>query len=271
MGGDCLNVGCVPSKALLSATSRGNDFARAFSWLRQVRASIAHHDSVERYSQAGVDVFLGDARFIDAHTIEVGAERLRTRKTVIATGARAALPPVEGLSDAQPLTNETIFDLAVQPRRLAILGAGPIGCELGQAFARLGTEVHLIDLQPRVLPAEDAEAASVVAKALQADGVRLHLGRAIARVSSSAATRVVLIEGGDRVDADEILVAAGRRRNTEGLELTRAGVQLTSDGAIAVNERLRTAHPDIFAAGDVCSGRQFTHNADAQARIVIQN
>ena len=271
MGGDCLNVGCVPSKALLSATSRGADFARAFAWLRQVRATIAHHDSVERYSQAGVDVFLGEARFVDAHTIEVGAERLRTRKTVIATGARAALPPVEGLAGVQPLTNETIFDLEVQPRRLAILGAGPIGCELAQAFARLGTEVHLIELQPRVLPAEEADAAAVVAKALQTDGVRLHLGRGIARASASAATRVVFIEGGDRVEADEILVAAGRRRNTEGLELTRAGVRLTSDGAIAVNERLRTAHPDIFAAGDVCSRLQLTHNADAQARIVIQN
>jgi pyruvate/2-oxoglutarate dehydrogenase complex dihydrolipoamide dehydrogenase (E3) component len=271
MGGDCLNVGCVPSKALLSATSRGHDFDRAFGWLREVRAAIAHHDSVERYSQAGVDVFLGDARFIDAHTIEVGAERLRTRKTMIATGARAALPPVEGLVDAQPLTNETIFDLAAQPRRLAIVGAGPVGCELAQAFARLGTEVHLIERQPRVLPAEDDEAATVVAKALQAEGVRLHLGRSIARVSSSATTRVVLMEDGNRVDADQILVAAGRRRNTEGLALTRAGVQLTSDGAIAVNDLLRTTHRDIFAAGDVCSRLQFTHNADAQARIVIQN
>jgi pyruvate/2-oxoglutarate dehydrogenase complex dihydrolipoamide dehydrogenase (E3) component len=271
MGGDCLNVGCVPSKALLSATSRGADFERAFAWLRQVRASIAHHDSVERYTQAGVDVFLGEARFVDAHTIEVGAERLRTRKTVIATGARAALPPIEGLAEAQPLTNETIFDLEAQPRRLAIVGAGPIGCELAQAFARLGTEVHLIDLEPRVLPGEDAGAASVVANALQRDGVRVHLGRSVARVSATRATHVVLIEGGDRVDADQILVATGRRRNTEGLDLSRAGVRLTSEGAIAVDERLATTHADIFAAGDACSRLQFTHNADAHARIVIQN
>ena len=271
MGGDCLNVGCVPSKALLSATGRGADFADAFAWLRQVRASIAQHDSVERYMRAGVDVFLGDARFIDAHTIQVGGHRLRTRKTVIATGARAALPPVEGLTEARPLTNETVFDLEVQPRRLAILGAGPIGCELAQAFARLGTEVHLIELQPRVLAAEDPEAAAVIAAALQAEGARLHLGRRVGRVSSNSGPRVLFLDDGDRVEADEILVAAGRVRNTDGLALDNAGVRLTSDGAIAVNDRLATNHPDIFAAGDVCSRLQLTHNADAQARIVIQN
>ena len=271
MGGDCLNVGCVPSKALLSATARGADFNHAFAWLRQVRASIAPHDSVERYSHAGVDVFLGEARFVDAHTIEVGDARLRTRKTVIATGARAAVPPVPGLQDARPLTNETVFDLEVQPRRLAILGAGPAGCELAQAFARLGTEVHVIERQPRVLPSEDAEAAAVVATALVADGVQLHLGRAVARVSASDSAHAVLIEGGDRLDADQILVAAGRRRNTDGLALERVGVGLTGDGAIVVDDRLATAHPDIFAAGDVCSPLQLTHNADAQARIVIQN
>ncbi|MGH8310634.1 MAG: FAD-dependent oxidoreductase, partial [Steroidobacteraceae bacterium] len=203
--------------------------------------------------------------------IEVGAKRLRTHKTVIATGARAAMPPIDGLADARPLTNETIFDLATQPQRLAILGAGPIGCELAQSFARLGTEVHLIEQEPRVLPAEDAEAATIVANVLQRDGVRLHLGQRIGRVTSSGVARMLLIESGDRVDADEILVAAGRRCNIEDLGLERAGVRLTTDGAIAVNERLATSHPDIFAAGDVCSRLQFTHNADAHARIVIQN
>jgi pyruvate/2-oxoglutarate dehydrogenase complex dihydrolipoamide dehydrogenase (E3) component len=181
------------------------------------------------------------------------------------------MPPIDGIADARPLTNETIFDLAAQPQRLAILGASPIGCELAQSFARLGTEVHLIEQEPRVLPAEDAEAATIIANALQRDGVRLHLGRRIGRVTSNGVARVLLIESGDRVDADEILVAAGRRRNIEDLSLEQAGVRLTTDGSIAVNERLATSHPDIFAAGDVCSRLQFTHNADAHARIVIQN
>jgi len=271
MGGDCLNVGCIPSKALLWATSRGFEFERAFAWLKEVRASIAHHDSVERYSQAGVDVFLGHARLLDAHTVEVGADRLRTRKIVIAAGARAALPPVQGLAEAQPLTNETVFDLGAQPRRLAILGAGPIGCELGQAFARLGTQVHLVEVEPRILPAEDAEAATLVASALQREGVRLHLGRRVTRIASSGATRVLLIDNGERLEVDEILVAAGRRRNVEDMGLEQAGVRLTTTGAIEVNDRLATSHRDIFAAGDVCSRLQLTHSADAQARIVIQN
>ncbi len=190
---------------------------------------------------------------------------------MIAAGARAALPPVQGLAEAQPLTNETVFDLSAQPRRLAILGAGPVGCELGQAFARLGTQVHLVEVEPRILPAEDAEAATLVASALQREGVRLHLGRRVTRIASSGAARVLLIDNGERLEADEILVAAGRRRNVEDMGLEQAGVRLTTTGAIEVNDRLATSHRDIFAAGDVCSRLQLTHSADAQARIVIQN
>lgn len=271
MGGDCLNVGCVPSKALLSASARGWDFARSFEWLRRVRSEIAHHDSVERYAQAGVDVFLGHARFVDPHIIEVAGQRLSTRKTVIASGARAAMPPIEGLAGAQPLTNETIFDLAAQPRRLAVLGAGPVGCELAQAFARLGTEVHLMEVEPRVLPVEDADASAIVAGALQRDGVRLHLGRRVVRVAVESTGRVLELDNGERVAADEILVAAGRRRNVADMGLELAGVRLATNGAIEVDERLRTTQADIFAVGDVSSRLQLTHNADAQARIVIQN
>jgi pyruvate/2-oxoglutarate dehydrogenase complex dihydrolipoamide dehydrogenase (E3) component len=271
MGGDCLNVGCVPSKTLLAASARGLSFAEAMQRVRTVRAAIAHHDSVERYTAAGVDVFLGDASFEDAHRIRVGASLLETRKTVICTGARAALPPVPGLAEAGARTNETIFDLAAAPRRLAVLGAGPIGCELALAFARLGVEVHLLEAQPRVLPIEDADAAALVAAALERAGVRLHLGVRIERVERSADLRRVLLAGGGCVEAEELLVAAGRRRNVEGLGLERAGVRFDPREGVLVDAQLRSSHRDVYAAGDVCSRFQFTHSADAQARIVVRN
>lgn len=271
MGGDCLNVGCVPSKALLAASARGLPFAAAMAHMRAVRAAIAAHDSVQRYAAAGVDVFLGAARFDDAHHVRVGDSLLETRKTVICTGARAALPPVPGLDTAGARTNETIFDLETAPRRLALLGAGPIGCELALAFARLGVEVHLLEAQPRVLPAEDADAAELVAAALQRAGVRLHLDARIERIERSGDVRRVWLAAGGRVDADELLVAAGRRPNVEDLGLERIGVRFDAREGVFVDARLRTTNPDVYAAGDVCSRLQFTHSADAQARIVIRN
>lgn len=271
MGGDCLNVGCVPSKALLSAAARGAEFTSAMRRLREVRTSIAHHDSVARYTQAGVDVFLGAASFEAPHRIRVGDAVLVTRKTVICTGARATLPPIPGLADVDARTNETIFDLATAPRRLAILGAGPIGCELAQAFARLGVEVHLLEGQPRVLPIEDEDAAGLVATALARDGVRLHLGVKIERAELAQGLRRLVLGGGASIEAEELLVAAGRRRNVDGLELERAGVRADPREGVIVDTQLRTSHRDVFAAGDVCSRYQFTHSADAQARIVIRN
>ncbi len=271
MGGDCLNVGCIPSKALLAAADDGCDFDTAMQRMRQVRAAIAPHDSVERYTRAGVDVFLGAASFEDAHTVRVGDALLRTRRTVIASGARAALPRVPGLEEIGARTNETIFELDSAPRRLAIMGGGPIGCELAQAFARLGSVVHLVELQPRVLPAEDADAAALVQAALVRDGVRLHLGVRVTGARRDGPARVLLLDNGARIECDEVLVAAGRRRNVEGLEPGRAGVRTDADGAIVVDARLRTSNPHVYAAGDVCSRLQFTHSADAQARIVVRN
>ncbi len=271
MGGDCLNVGCVPSKTLLAAASAGLGFDAALQRVRAVRAAISYHDSVGRYANAGVHVFLGTARFVDAHTVEVGGALLRTRKTVVATGARAAMPPVPGLAELPARTNETIFDLRVQPRRLAVLGGGPIGCELAQAFARLGTAVQLVELQPRLLSADDVEPAALVQAALQRDGVQLHLGRRVVAAERGPDGCILELDDGTRVVSDEVLVAVGRRRNVEGLELERAGVQLDDRGGIAVDAQLRTTQPDIFAAGDVCSTLQFTHAADAQARVVVRN
>jgi pyruvate/2-oxoglutarate dehydrogenase complex dihydrolipoamide dehydrogenase (E3) component len=275
MGGDCLNVGCVPSKTLLASAFAGLDFRAAMERVRAVRAAIAVVDSVQRYTQAGVDVFLGDAEFGGPHEVRVGDAILRTRKTVIATGARASLPPVPGLAEVEPLTNETVFDLTEQPRRLAILGAGPVGCELAQAFARLGTEVHLIEVEARALQADEPEAAAYVQRGLEATGVRAHFGNGVTGVRPLAGgVRLSLAGGGaagNVVEADRVLVAAGRRRNVESLALERAGVRFDAKSGIEVDARLRTSHADIFAAGDVCSRLQFTHNADAQARIVIRN
>ena len=270
MGGDCLNTGCVPSKTLLAAASAGLDFGAAMQRVHATRTAIAHHDSVDRYTRAGVDVFLGEASFDDAHTVSVGGLRLRGRRFLIATGARAVLPPVPGLREAVPLTHESIFELREQPARLAILGAGPIGCELAQAFARLGTRVELIESQPRVLPAEDAAASLLVQRALERDGVVLHLGARVVAVTGGAAPQLRL-EGGASIEADQLLVAAGRQRNVEGLGLERAGVRYDLRDGVRVDERLRSSRRHIFAAGDVCSAQPFTHVADAHARIVVRN
>ena len=271
MGGDCLNVGCVPSKALLEFTRRnpGCGADEAFAWLRQVRAEVAHHDSVERYCRHGVDVFLGTAHFLDRESVAVGDHRLRARRFVIATGARAAMPPIPGLASCDPLTNESLFDLVEPPRRLAILGAGPIGCEMAQAMARLGVDVHLFELADRVLPGESASAGPVLGQALESDGVTLHLGSLVSDVTMGE-DGPILHADGVSVAAGQVLVAAGRRANVEGMQLDKAGVEIR-DGLIAVDEKLRTTNSKIYAAGDVCSRLQFTHHADAHARIVIQN
>ena len=271
MGGDCLNVGCIPSKSLLEYTRRnpGCPADEAFAWLRQVRAEVAHHDSVDRYRRHGVDVFLGSAHFLDHESVAVDELRLRARRFVIATGARAAMPPIPGLASCNPLTNESIFDLAEPPRRLAILGAGPIGCEMAQAMARLGVDVQLFELADRVLPGESASAGGVLGPALESDGVTLHLGSLVSDVTVGA-DGPILHADGISVAAGQVLVAAGRRANVEGLQLHKAGVEL-HDRLIVVDNKLRTTNRKIYAAGDVCSRHQFTHNADAHARIVVQN
>jgi len=271
MGGDCLNVGCVPSKALLEFTRRdGADFDAAFTWLRQVRAGIAEHDSVGRYSAAGVDVYLGEARFTARNRVEVGGQTLLARRFVIATGASAAVPPIAGLADCDPLTNESLFDLRARPQRLAILGAGVIGCEMAQVFARLGTEVHLFGRAPRVLPREHPEASALLATALQREGVQLHLGDAVTGVQRGSAD-IEVSAGATTARVDRVLVALGRRANTAALDLAAAGVEQERDGRVRVDARLRTSNRHIYAIGDVCSTQQFTHNADMQARAVVQN
>lgn len=287
MGGDCLNVGCVPSKGVIRASrawqearqvaerfggpriSGTGNFGAAMERMRRLRAGISVHDSAARFRGLGIDVFLGDGRFTGPDAVEVGGKRLRFRRAVIATGGRAAVPPIPGLAEAGCLTNETIFNLTELPARLVVLGGGPIGCELVQTFARFGSEVTLLDMEAHVLVREDADAAEVVQKALQRDGVRLELGVKVVEARRGA---LVIESQGQRKElaADEILVAAGRAPNIEGLGLEAAGVKSTKQG-VEVDDHLRTSNKNVFACGDVASRLQFTHLADAQARIVIQN
>ena len=377
MGGDCLNVGCVPSKALISAaraaasvrrageldfskaplspedggegTGRATvnahsafrtphsalDFPRIMNRLRRLRADIAPNDSATRFKSLGVDVFLGEGRFTGLDTIEVAGQTLRFKTAVIATGARATRPETPGLADVGYLTNETVFELSSLPPRMAIVGGGPIGCELAQAFARLGSQVTLIEQSHQLLGREDKDAARLVQESLERDGVRVLLNTAVEYVASEISSPVpstpssgerarvrgpssketlltlavsspaaqpstldpqaasesppnplpskaggegtgsktlFVKQGGETIEvtADEILVAAGRTPNLEGLNLEAVGVQTTSRGVV-VDDRLRTTNQQIFAAGDVCSPFKFTHAADFMARIVIQN
>ena len=271
MGGDCLNVGCVPSKALLEYTRHHSspDFDGAFAWLREVRADIAPHDSVERYTSAGVDVFLGDAGLTPDCDVRVGDALLRARRVAICTGARAALPPIPGLAESQPLTNETLFDLTERPASIGILGAGAIGCEIATVFARLGTEVHLFELADRIMPLEDPDASTVVAAALVDLGVHLHLGAGVSQIRRGVTYEV---HAGDvQIDVAAMLVALGRRPNTDGMGLAEAGVEVDEQGFIVTDNKLRTANKRVYAAGDCTSRLQFTHHADAHARAIVQN
>jgi pyruvate/2-oxoglutarate dehydrogenase complex dihydrolipoamide dehydrogenase (E3) component len=294
MGGDCLNVGCVPSKAVIRAgrlveearragalgapafARDAVDFGAAMQRMRRIRAQISREDSAARYrDELGVDVFLGEARFTARDTVEVGGRSLRFAKAVIATGARAALPPIPGLAQARPRTNESIFELTERPRRLVVIGGGPIGAELAQAFCRLGCEVALVEAGPRLLPREDADAAEVVQRRLAAEGVHLQLGASVERVEARGDARVLHVRGADgeisELLADEILVAVGRLPNLEGLGLETAGVEADARAGVRVNDHLQTANPRIYAAGDVCMDWKFTHAADAAAKIAVQN
>jgi len=292
LGGDCLNVGCVPSKAVISAARIAAtiqqakhfgmhipdgvriDFSAVMERLRRLRAGIAPNDSAARFRSLGVDVFLGDAKFTGPETVDVKGQSLRFRKAVIATGARAHHPDVPGLADAGYLTNESVFTLTQLPRRIAVLGGGPIGCELAQSFARLGAEVTLLERSSQILGKEDRDAADVVQAALEHDGLRILTNTQLQRVETTATGKLLHIEQVGQslaIEVDAILVGAGRVPNVDGLKLETVGVAYDLRNGVQVNDRLQTTNPRIFAAGDVCSPFKFTHAADFMARIVIQN
>ena len=293
LGGDCLNVGCVPSKCLIRSSrvvfdiresdrygvnapeGYGADFPAVMERMRRLRARISHHDSVRRFSSLGVDVFLGEARFAGPDAVEVDGKLLRFSKAVVATGARAAVPRVEGLQGAGFLTNESLFSLTGRPGRLLVFGAGPIGCEMAQAFRRFGSEVTLVERAPRFLTREDPDAAAIVARAFRRDGIDVRLDTEVRGVTVAGKEKRIHLARADGfedvVAADEILIGAGRVPNVEGLNLEGAGVAYDRRRGVEVNDFLQTANPRIYAAGDVCQEHKFTHAADAAARIVIRN
>jgi len=293
LGGDCLNTGCVPSKALIRAARAAHearsgeayglrpdpegalpDFAAIMARMRRLRAEISRHDSARRFrDQLGVDVFLGEGRFTGADCVEVDGRRLTFHRAALCTGARAALPDIPGLAGAEPLTNETLFTLTTLPRRLAVLGGGPVGCEMAQAFARFGSRVTLVQHGSQLLAREDSEVTDLLATVFAREGIEVRLGSRVTGVRIEGAERVLDLDGAggtDQLRVDAILVAAGRAPNVEGLGLDTAGIEFDRHG-VSVDDRLRTTNPRVFAAGDLCSAFKFTHAADAQARILLAN
>lgn len=291
MGGDCLNVGCVPSKAIIRAaravaavreaaefgvnvpTAATADFGKVMERMRRLRADISPHDSAKRFSELGVDVFFGTGKFTGPDSIEVGGQTLRFTKAVIATGARAGAPPIPGLKDVPYLTNENLFSLTELPKRLGVIGAGPIGCEMAQSFARFGSEVFLIEATHGILPREDPDASTIVRAVMERDGVKLLCcGKDLKLAKDPNGVRLQVESHGEGYDVlvDQLLVAVGRAPNVEGLGLETVHVEFDKKG-VKVNDRLQTTNPRIYACGDICSPFQFTHAADFMARIVIQN
>ena len=291
MGGDCLNVGCVPSKCLIRSSrvvaemkqallygiqppdNIKIDFPAVMARMRQVRTKISSVDSAVAAKKAGVDVFFGEAKFKSKNTIAVGGQTLKFKKAVIATGARAVKPKIAGIEETGYLTNETVFSLTQLPKSLAVIGGGPIGCEMAQAFRRLGSEVILFQKGSYLLDKEDTEAAEVVQQALIEDGIKLVLNSQIQQVKEGAEGKIISFSGHtgqESVTVDEILVGAGRQFNVD-LNLEAVGVEYDLRKGIKVNDHLQTTNPKIYGAGDICMKWKFTHAADAAARIVIKN
>lgn len=290
MGGDCLNTGCVPSKALIAAAHVAHaarsgrrfgveaaefnvHFKEVHEHVHGVIGAIAPHDSVERFEGLGVHVIKAAARFVDARTVEASGERIVARRFVVATGSRAAIPPIPGLADAGCLTNESIFELQQRPDHLIVIGGGPIGIEMAQSFRRLGAAVTVIE-KFGILAKDEPEAVAVVRASLQRDGIKVIEGVGVSGVHRDGAMTTVTLDGdsplGRTIQGSHLLIAAGRRPNIENLGLDAAGITFTPKG-ITVDARLLTSNRRVFAIGDVAGGPQFTHIAGYHAGIVIRN
>lgn len=289
MGGDCLNYGCVPSKSLLAAAKHARnmriadqfgienhdpqiDYAKVRDHIRGVIATIAPHDSVERFESLGVTVLRESARFMSAQEVVVGQQRVKSKYFVIATGSSPAVPPLPGLDEISFLTNETIFDLDKCPDHLIIIGGGPIGCEMAQAHLLLGARVTVLEMFS-IMPKDDSELVNVVRQCLLSDGLNLHEKVKVSKVESTNSGVVVTIEndqGVERVEGSHILIATGRKPNVADLDLEKAGVVYTTKG-VQVSRRLRSSQKRIFAVGDVAGSYQFTHTANYHAGIVLRN
>ena len=272
MGGECLNTGCVPSKALLAAAARGDDFAAAYDHMRQVIAAIEPHDSAERFRGLGAHVVFGKAQFVARRFLEVGDTSVTARRFIVATGSAPVIPSIPGLDSVPYFTNETLFDSAPEPSHLLVLGGGPVGVEMAQAYRRLGAEVTLVEGK-RLLGRDDPELVPIVRAQLIEDGVTIHEETPVTAVEADGAGVALTCGSGDaslRLSGSHLLVAAGRRPKIEGLGLEDAGVAL-NDGVPLIDARLRTTNKRIFAIGDVVGPYRFTHTASYQARIVITN
>lgn len=290
MGGDCLNWGCVPTKALIrsasvAATVRESykygvktsgmevDFPAVMKRMRSVIQTIAEHDSPDRFRSIGVNVLLGEAEFQNANEIRIGDDRILSKKIVIATGSRPAVPPIPGLAELGFITNVEALQLEILPKSLVILGGGPIGLEFAQVFVRLGTSVTVIEMFPTLLPREDTDAAGMVQRSLVREGVRFMLGSKVVAAKKGENGKVVVVEqDGQRseVSCEEIFVATGRRPNVEIPGLQNIGIEVGKTG-IVVNAHLQTTVPHIYAAGDVKGGLQFTHVAGYEGKVVVRN
>jgi pyruvate/2-oxoglutarate dehydrogenase complex dihydrolipoamide dehydrogenase (E3) component len=292
LGGDCLNIGCVPSKAILrtarlyaemrDAERYGAqiprdirvDFPAVMQRMRGIRARISRADSAQRLGAAGVDVFFGEARFSGADTLAVDGVKLRFKKAMIATGARPDTPAIPGLIEAGFLTNENVFDLVELPRRLLVIGGGPLGCELAQAFCRFGAQTTIVQEIPMFLPKEERDAAQILSDAFARDGIEVRLNTRAINVRVENGLKLVDLVSEDyksTVAVDAILTGVGRLPNVEGLNLEAAGVDCEAATGVRVNDFLQTSNPRIYAAGDACLEHKFTHTADASARIVVRN
>jgi pyruvate/2-oxoglutarate dehydrogenase complex dihydrolipoamide dehydrogenase (E3) component len=287
MGGDCLNTGCVPSKTLirsakvahemrnadqygLSAVEPQVDFARVMERVQAAIRTIEPKDSMARYTELGVECVAGAGELEDPHHVRVGDRVVSTRSIVLATGASPFVPPIPGLTAAQPLTSDTLWDLRTLPGRLLVMGGGPIGCELAQSFQRLGSQVTLIDMETRLLPREDVEVGEFMAQALRAEGVDVRLGH---RATEVRGQTLIADTDDDVVEIgfDRVLVAVGRRAHSEGMGFEKVGIETAANGTIVVDDYLRTACPNIFACGDATGPYQFTHMASHQAWYAAVN
>ena len=292
LGGDCLNVGCVPSKAIirtsrLFADMRNGrhfgasrpaeievDFPLVMERMRRIRARLSRADSVKRLAEAGVDVFFGQARFSGERSVSVDGVELHFSKAVIATGSRPDTSTIPGLAEAGFLTNESVFDLTTLPARLIVIGGGPLGCELAQAFCRFGSKTTIVQEWPMFLPREERDAAQMLSDSFTRDGIEVRLNTKAVRVSSINGEKTVHLVSDDNsssVQVDAILTGTGRVPNVEELGLDAAGVEYDVQNGVKVDDYLRTTNKRIFAAGDVCLEHKYTHTADASARIVVQN
>ena len=296
MGGDCLNTGCVPSKALIRAAravkeiSKANelgiqvaeptiDFAAVMARVRQVVRDIEPHDSVERYSSLGVDCVQGEATIVSPWEVKVDGKSIYTQNIVIASGARPFVPPIPGLDQLNYLTSDNLWDLNELPKKLLVLGGGPIGCELAQAFNRLGSEVTIVDMMSRVLPREDEDVSVFVQQRFVSEGINVLVGHKTIGFEQREGENIALLEseeveadnGNSEVSFDQVLVAVGRRANTSGLGLENLGIELNRNGTVTVDDYLRSRYPNIYACGDVAGPYQFTHTAAHQAWYVAVN